>query len=469
MLDDREVRILVALKQSDGATFTDLMEIAGLDPGRDLRGADLRGVNFAGCDLAGYDFSGAMLAGSSFRDALVEGAIFDRADLSAVRWPQGYAPEADGRIRRSRRPQLHARQLEIADALYKALRGGPLARAVAVLPPGVGKTTILSEVFSRLPNLKAFRRGLILTETIAERDQLVSSLRKWGVGTCDAREVERLGSIEAGLALVETFGNYTRLRADLDPQSDDHPNPFKCSHVAFTSLPTRRRSDIASIADGPSAPAALAFVESVVGARIEERLTRGKLGEIFGAVTFVYDVTQAVDDGLLTTSSFSDRTAVIARFRDRGVLPEDRVDAVFDVVVRDFLKELEGVGDADLAMMIVPDIENVELMVDELRSELRFAEPRAIRGATVFALTSRVRAAERQSALRTPGATIVTTPATADHLDLGQFAIVGTLAPIPPRLGAMLRNPPPSRDGKPLKVFDYAGTVKLMIEAVGRA
>ena len=162
-----------------------------------------------------------------------------------------------------------------------------------------------------------------------------------------------------------------------------------------------------------------------------------------------------------------DRTAVIRRFRDRGEVPKSRGDAVREVVAHDFVKELGDVEESGSVMMIVPDIENVELMVDELRSELRDAGLLETRGFALFALTSRIKAADRRSAVGTPGAVIVTTPMMADHLDLRQFATVGTLATLHPRLASLLRNPPPSPDGKQLPILDYAGSVAANGDAVG--
>lgn len=462
MLGEKEVSTLTALMRSDGASFTDLVAIAGLDPAHDLRGTDLRGVDFAGCDLAGYDFSDAMLVGASFRGAIVDGALFGRADLTGVRWPQDYVLGADGRARRQRRPQIHARQREVADALLDALKGQPPARAVAVLPPGVGKTAIVAEVVSRLTNLKGFRRGLILTDTVAERDQIVNRLHEYRVKTCDALQVERTDSIDPGVTLVETFGNYNRLLNNLDYEIRDRPSPLKITHIAFMSLPTRRRSDIFALAEGPRPVSMLAFVERAIGARIEERVTKGRFGKIFGKVTFLYGLAQALDDGLLTNSSIIDRTELIGPYRDGSGQPEYRGAAVIDMVADDFINALASAEDSDSALMIVPDVENADVMVDELRSHLRYAVQGSARADNVFELTSRIRPSDRQNAFATRGAVIVTTPAMAEHLDLRRFAIVGTLAPLAGRLRALLRNPPPGRDKRLLQVVDYAGTVAVL-------
>ncbi|MGO6718512.1 pentapeptide repeat-containing protein [Rhizobium ruizarguesonis] len=63
--------------------FTDLAELAGLDPARDFRRADLRECDFRECDLTGFDFIGARLDGSDFGGALVSGALFDKRTIDS--------------------------------------------------------------------------------------------------------------------------------------------------------------------------------------------------------------------------------------------------------------------------------------------------------------------------------------------------------------------------------------------------
>ena len=67
-------------------SFIELIHLARLDPGRDLRFADWTGVNFAGCDLSECDFSGARLHKCKFEGAKLVGknsiARFDKAELN---------------------------------------------------------------------------------------------------------------------------------------------------------------------------------------------------------------------------------------------------------------------------------------------------------------------------------------------------------------------------------------------------
>lgn len=61
-----------------------LMKRGGIDPRRDLDGADLRGVVFRGEDLARYDFGGACLAGCDMREVNLEYADLSHADLTGA-------------------------------------------------------------------------------------------------------------------------------------------------------------------------------------------------------------------------------------------------------------------------------------------------------------------------------------------------------------------------------------------------
>ena len=70
---------LEALFSTPGCDFVTLARAAGLDPARDFRGADLRGMDFGASDLRGLDLSGADLEGCDFSRAKLEGAAFTGA------------------------------------------------------------------------------------------------------------------------------------------------------------------------------------------------------------------------------------------------------------------------------------------------------------------------------------------------------------------------------------------------------
>lgn len=61
--------------------FTQLVELSGLDPARDLRFGDWSGVDFAGSNLDGYNFTGSALLGCKFEGARIKGAVFIQCEF----------------------------------------------------------------------------------------------------------------------------------------------------------------------------------------------------------------------------------------------------------------------------------------------------------------------------------------------------------------------------------------------------
>jgi hypothetical protein len=458
-LDKTDTQTLLALRRADGATFTELMEIAGLDPKRDLRDADLSGVDFAGCDLRGYDFSGAVLTGASFRGAIVDYAVFERADLTGVVWPIDRMPGSAERSPILHRPAIHARQREIVQVLIKALQNTGAPRAVAVLPPGVGKTIILAEVFLALRRTKAFGRGLILTETMFECKQIASVLQDRGIDIAVSDTFNRQ-SISRGGVLVETFGNYTRIRNDLMDDYQKLANPLKCTHLGLSSVPTRRRADIAAISASPGAPAIVAFVEpDPLWSEDQQHLFRGKLGSVFEHVTYQYTLEQAIEDGLLTKSEVIDcsEDPIIRRF---GRLSEKLGLAGIGEVADNYANWLRSAPTEGFSLMIVPDSEAVDRMLLRLQKILS-EKGQASTGQRVAAgLSGKITRAERLRVTKVPGTVVVTTPTVVDQFDLQNVVLIGVYAMIPSRLARLIRNPPPSfHSSTSLRVVDYVGSV----------
>jgi glycosyltransferase involved in cell wall biosynthesis len=79
LLNETQRKQLNSVLSAEEERFDRLAEIAGVDPTRDLRFADLRDVDFAGSLLVGWDFTGADLRGASFRDARISECIFTDA------------------------------------------------------------------------------------------------------------------------------------------------------------------------------------------------------------------------------------------------------------------------------------------------------------------------------------------------------------------------------------------------------
>jgi hypothetical protein len=76
------ISVIDRILDAEDDDFEDLVRRAGLDPARDFRGADLRGVDLGNADLRGYDFSGADLRGVNFGKAKIESAVVRNSLLS---------------------------------------------------------------------------------------------------------------------------------------------------------------------------------------------------------------------------------------------------------------------------------------------------------------------------------------------------------------------------------------------------
>lgn len=460
-LDGRGAETLVALRQADGATFDELVRIAGLDPARDLRGTDLAGVDFAESDLSGFDFSDADLTNAIMVRASIDGAVFNRARTEGVRWPLGWRGRLDGRA--ASLPQLPAHQREIAEALFGAMSGPPPTRGIAILPPGIGKSRILAEVFRQLSQKKAFRRGLVLCETIMERDQLIQVLGERGVQVADNRTARDKGIIGRGATLVETFGNHSRLRGELDRVAEDWTNPLKATHLSLTSLPSRRRSLVSKMAGLDDAPAMLAFVEATLDDENDwKRVSRTSLGRIFRDVAYDYGISQAVKDGLLAPAEIVDRSHAIAHFERQGG-PDARARAVLEEVASDIETEIRGASERVASLLLVPDLANAEQLADDLRGQLLFAGETRVEPVSVLAVAARPKRDDWLPALRSKG-TIVATPALAEYLNLNDFGLVGVLTALPDKLATRLAFPPARRQGgRRLRVLDYVGVLTAVV------
>jgi len=68
-LTSEQMKIVKRLLKAETDDFVALSKIAGLDPKRDCRNANLREINFGKADLSGWDFSGADLRRADFRNA----------------------------------------------------------------------------------------------------------------------------------------------------------------------------------------------------------------------------------------------------------------------------------------------------------------------------------------------------------------------------------------------------------------
>lgn len=113
LFDEQTRTCLERILSAPEDRFDRLLEIAGLDPERELRFADLREVDFGGSILVRWDLTGADLRGASFHGAHVNQCIFDRAiglDLSGAIIPTEAITTDDSHSKLSQR-ELHAAAL----------------------------------------------------------------------------------------------------------------------------------------------------------------------------------------------------------------------------------------------------------------------------------------------------------------------------------------------------------------------
>lgn len=132
ILTDEQKGVVRALREASTADFATLVALAGLDPRRDFRHANLRGVDFGTADLAGFDFTGADLTGADLSRARTAGAVFGDVGLD-----EGVSAE------------LRPYQRQAVEAVIERLRKGG-DRAAISMPLGTGKSGVVVALMERL-------------------------------------------------------------------------------------------------------------------------------------------------------------------------------------------------------------------------------------------------------------------------------------------------------------------------------
>ncbi len=286
ILSKRQQRVALALADADGKSFEDLVVLAGLDPARAFRGADLRGVDFGNVDLAGFDFTDADLSGASLARASTKGAVFSNTLTHDVQWPR---PR-----RRSRVPielsdlQHHAVQRMLADIVERR-------RAVALMPLGTGRGVVLETVIDEVLRKQGY--GALLVNTIAERDQFADRLeRRLGPGI--VWRATRGPDLVVKPGLIIQASTYRDLAAAQWPALAE-------TYGQFQAIFTTSIEKVQQLARGGGGEALrdtiIATVDSmpIDADRPDRRRLASRVKRLFGEASFVFEVEEAVSAGLL--------------------------------------------------------------------------------------------------------------------------------------------------------------------------
>lgn len=164
ILTDEQKGVVRALREASASDFATLVALAGLDPSRDFRHANLRGVDFGAADLAGFDFTGADLTGADMSRASKAGAVFGDAGVGGV--------DEEGAPLITLRPY----QRRAVEAIVSHLQAGH-QRAIATMALGTGKSTVLAAVVERLSKGRGFAAVLVIVRDLKLVDDLVKMFR----------------------------------------------------------------------------------------------------------------------------------------------------------------------------------------------------------------------------------------------------------------------------------------------------
>lgn len=442
------------LLEADGAPFSELVVIAGLKPAVDFRHSDLSGVDFAGSDLTDFDFSNADLSGASFIGARIDKTRFWRAKINGVAWPEGYTPSTQDL--EAAKTVLSQLQLEIVDRLTHCLRLSDPGRALGMLPNGIGQTAILAAVLKNLQDTSDLRSALVLTETIAEREQVADRLEHAGF---HVRSGERgFGdhtSPSNGELRVETFGNLHRHLQDMGDRSEPHMLNLGFSHVVLASLPQRRRSDIAALAHQDEAPSMLAFTKPFYDKVDADGLLAGeKIRDVFPNPPVVCSFEDAMRSGVLQPAKVTAKRGFLNDVATPKGVGVDNTMSAMNEVAYDFAKELAALPFSVPALIVIPEIASVEMLVNVLDETLHFVRSGDLRR-TPIPITSRHRRGPQHLRHGNGGMVAIMTPQMLDGFDVTEVGLIGVMGTLPLRHVAKLAFTPANR---PMRtIVDYTG------------
>lgn len=447
---------LSAILEADGATFTELVRIARLDPATAFRGADLAGIDFEACDLSGYDFSGADLTGSSFEHASIEETVFHRAETSDVAWPRGYKPRAKTASARPS-PLLRPHQEAVVAAIVKTLSAKKAKPALTLLPPGVGQTAIIIEAIRRMRDQGDLTRAIILTETNAFRDQTIDRFLAAGF-----RATEFPKHPEQRLRLVDEIwvGTFARLRSTINGEiSHDVDLMFKdISHAMLIGMPGLLPHTLKALEKFGITRVMVFGDITVRRTGIENPAMAIDVFDIFPGFAYVYEIEAALADGVLGLSEVIQRNLFVVD--DNPMLHDEIGPAAASklrLIAQDFAEEMLRRDSPTPAVLLARRVSDVEALTDYLQTCLDGGHEGGKSPVTAVPFSSHHRNDPPLNRLMDDnGVVVVTTPGHVERSSLRPGSLVGlTMSKVPDRLAVRLKYPPAASAS--IRVIDYGG------------
>ncbi|MTH80321.1 DEAD/DEAH box helicase [Paracoccus aestuariivivens] len=422
-LNDEQKRVLVDIMSYDGADFSVLVGVAGLDPSVDLRGADIRDVDFGHSNLDGYDFSYADISGCRFDRAKLKGAIFAYNRDEGTVWPR---PQSE---RRSARVGLYATrdfdllpfQREAVSNIVAALEQG-VPRPLVSVPAGAGREKLLEALLSELD-----RRDMVDVALVCVPTQV-------GVERMRHRFSDTFGP-DAVSSSTKTPTN-ARLIVASSPRD---PGAARKSHFIHTlngvshifildgALPARVLRDIQL--NSPSLQI-VSFSTPGMTERIDE-------GEIIFRVSY----QQAVEEELLERSEIHNHRLP---YRVENAEKEE-----MEQIVSEVLEVVSKIPTAATLGVVCPNTNSLREISRTLQERMNFPARRIVHYSSANADESLVRVA-----LDLPGTLLLMTNVVAVDFDWAEldYVIVLTRLRSPERLAFIPRRP---NHRQSLQVIDF--------------
>ena len=402
MLDGSQEQILRTLRQADGKNFANLVKIAKLDPARDFRGADLRGVDFGTSNLRGFDFTGADLSGARLDRSNTEGATFDDACTTEVVWPNPIDKrQSRGRIERY---ELKPVQLEVLDGILRALRNDQ-RRMLVSIPVGAGRSLIIERLLQELQRDRRYRVIMLVVESAAERDQYQQRLTGGVLNqVLDTSLRASANSGDVRLEVVTASSLLFNLR-----ERDDNYDRFAADLVIAVGEPNRLLHTIQEL-ERFGKPRAFVAVTGLPHGRVSSRVQRhiSQLTEHFGGFLVTLNIYEAAKSDLVHQAVVEYRLPELG-FPQRGAqgLAANQM-SLFQVVTRDLQRQISERFQWDQCLVICRNVEAVEIVTSMLSEQLFETDAKP-----VFAVTSRSAPRVFWEAIESKHAIIVMTPAMA--------------------------------------------------------